>query len=280
MTSVKKKDVMEIKKLNLLAFAKSDHPVCELTGKNATVQLITPQASFYYATEEVALQSWEGIVKKIAHLLGPLLAPPPIVGTAEERTRRTATVTASKRSLIEFCLAESSKLISVQQYNLAIPAAIQALKFCKDIDGDRSINMVEPYLQLGQIYLCLRQLPKAEEFLGLARWIVLNTIDCPDHTASHLHMLLGRVITAQGNFDLAKPEFAKSIFHASRCVGAESVAASLGYFRLGDVFLAQGNIESALAFFDKVVDIWYKYLSAVHHSIDPTFKSTMTGSQV
>jgi hypothetical protein len=30
------------------------------------------------------------------------------------------------------------------------------------------------------------------------------------------------------------------------------------------VFLAQGNVECALAFFDKVVDIWYKYLSELH----------------
>ena len=30
------------------------------------------------------------------------------------------------------------------------------------------------------------------------------------------------------------------------------------------MFIALGNIESALAFFDKVVDIWYKYLSGLH----------------
>jgi len=58
-------------------------------------------------------------------------------------------------------------------------------------------------------------------------------------------------------------EFASCVFYSSRCYGAEAVATAPGYFRLGDSFLAQSNVENALAFFDKVVDIWYKYLSAL-----------------
>ncbi len=100
---------------------------------------------------------------------------------------------------------------------------------------------------------------------ALARWIVLNAEDCSDRTKSHLHMLIGRVHTAQGNFDGAKPEYANSIYYSSRYFGAESISTAIGYFRLGDVFLAEGNVESALAFFDKVVDIWFKYLTRHAH---------------
>lgn len=124
--------------------------------------------------------------------------------------------------------------------------------------------MVEPYLQLSQASLGLKQLSKAEEYLSLARWIVLNNANCSDIVQSRLYMLKGRVSTALGNFEAAKPDFADAVYHASRVYGAESIVSSIGYFRLGDVFLAQGNVESALAFFDKVVDIWYKYLSELH----------------
>ena len=55
----------------------------------------------------------------------------------------------------------------------------------------------------------------------------------------------------------------------SRFQGAEAVGTSVGYYRLGDVFLAQGFVENALAFFDKVVDIWFKYLSALHNPEQP-----------
>ncbi len=52
--------------------------------------------------------------------------------------------------------------------------------------------------------------------------------------------------------------------------GAESIATSIGYFRLGDVFLALSFPENAMAFFDKVVDIWYKYLSSLLTKVEST----------
>ena len=112
--------------------------------------------------------------------MSPLIQPAPIVGTQEERNRRANNIVLSKRSLIEFCLNESSNLLSVHKYKLAFPAAIQALKFCKEVDGEKSVSMVEPYLQLSQASLGLKQLNKAEEYLSLARWIVLNSENCSD----------------------------------------------------------------------------------------------------
>lgn len=183
-----------------------------------------------------------------------------MVGTQEERTRRATNTVLSKRSLIEFCLSESATQLSLQKFQYAFPAAIQALKFCKETDGDKSLSLVEPYLQLSQAVLGMSQLNKAEEYLALARWIVLNHSDCTDQIRSKLYMLKGRVCTAQGNFEAAKEDYAQGIYYASKCYGAESIATALGFYRLGDVSLAQGDMEPALAFFDKVVDVWYKYL--------------------
>jgi tetratricopeptide (TPR) repeat protein len=157
------------------------------------------------------------------------------VGTQEERARRAKNISLSKKSLIEFCLLEASNLLSVKKYQLVIPAAIQALKFCQEIDGERAISCVEPYLQLAHSYLGLNELKKAEEYLALARWIVLNAESCSDHTRCHLHMLMGRVSTAQGNFIQAKKEYAASIYYGSRYFGAESISAAIGYFRLGNL---------------------------------------------
>ena len=102
------------------------------------------------------------------------------------------------------------------------------------------------------------------QYLALAKWIVLNDEKCSDRVKSRLHQLLGRLHTAEGKFEDAKTEFASSIFFSAKTYGAEAIATAIGYYNLGDVFIALGNIESALAFFDKVVDIWYKYLSGLH----------------
>lgn len=227
----------------------------------------------YYANEAVAEQAWFGIINKIAHLIAPLMLPAPIVGTQEERIRRSNNVVLSKRSLIEYCMAESSSLLSAHKYQLAVPAAVQALKYSKDVDGEDSLTVVEPYLHLAHASLGLKQISQAEDYLSFARWIVLNTSNCPDRTRSRMHQFLGRVYTAKGAFDDAKKEFASCIFYSSRFCGAEAIPTASGYFRLGDVFLAEGHVENSLAFFDKVVDIWYKYLSAIYQSRSQTMRN-------
>jgi tetratricopeptide (TPR) repeat protein len=260
----------KLKQLDPLSFPRDYHPKCDLTGLRAQYELTIIQNNnpfvLYYSSQEIAEQAYEGIIKKIVHLLIPLTSPAPIIGTSEERSKREKNIIMSKRSLVDFCLSESSNLLSVQKYSLAVPAATQALKFCKEIDGEKSVAVIEPYLQLAQAYLGLNEHGKSEEFLSLARWIALSAKDCSDGTRYRLHMLMGRVNTVRGNFDPAKTEFASSIYYAACCFGAEAIPTSIGYFRLGDVFLGRGNVECALAFFDKVVDIWYKYLSALHAS--------------
>ena len=60
--------------------------------------------------------------------------------------------------------------------------------------------------------------------------------------------------------DEAFDELAKDIYCSSLASGPEHVDASPGYFHAASVFYAQHRIEHALAFYDKVVDAWYKFL--------------------
>ena len=247
----------------MLSFPTDVIPKCELTGVNANYQLICSDCTLYYASEQLAEQAWYGIIGKISHLLGPLMAPAPMIGSKDERAKRANSIVYSKRHLIDFCLGESSTFLSVKKYQLAIPAASQALRFSRELDGDTSILLVEPYLQLAQASFGLRRYKQCQEYLALAQWIVLNSEECADITRSRLHQLCGRLNATQGEFTAAKEDYSKAIYYSSRCFGAESIATSIGYFRLGDVFMALSSPENAMAFFDKVVDIWYKYLSAL-----------------
>ena len=147
----------EIQPLNLLAFPRNVSPKCELTGFPATVQLVTPYCSIFYSNEQVAEQAWYGIIQKIAHLIAPLRQDAPMIGTADERSKRNKNVALSKQSLIEFCLSESSNHLSSHQYQLAIPAASEALRYSKQLEGESSILVVEPYLQLAQACLGLKR---------------------------------------------------------------------------------------------------------------------------
>ena len=267
MKSTSDEPEFKILPLNLLAFPRDFMPICEITGEKAKVQLETKFGIMYYVSEEAAEQAWFGIIKKIAHLLPPLMEEAPIIGSQEERRRREENIVLSKRSIIEFCLSEASNLLSVNKYDLSIPAAIQALKFSRDLDGDRAISTVDPLLQISQAYVGKLEVNKAEEYLSRCHWIVINT-HCSDRLKSRMFLLIGRVKASKGDFIEAKKHFSSGIYFASKAFGAEAIATSFGYFRLGEVFLAQGSPETALDFYDKVVDIWYKYLTSLYNNAE------------
>ena len=58
------------------------------------------------------------------------------------------------------------------------------------------------------------------------------------------------------------------MYFSSLEVGPEHVDTAGGFFQMGLVFYAQNRIENALAFFDKVVDTWYKFLATVRNNSD------------
>ncbi|CAM9809858.1 unnamed protein product, partial [Phaeothamnion confervicola] len=211
-----------IQKLNRLSFPKGAVPRCELTGLPAAVELVAPGVTLYYATTEHAKQAWQGIVYKIGPLLGPLRTPPPIIGSEEERAKREYTLQMSKRALIDLCQQEASKFLVQGQYDLAVPGAIQALAFCKDIFGDGSIEMVPPYILLSEANLGLNRLQSAEELLSLANWSVLKN---PDHSVqairSQLHRNFGKLYTAQNKLDEALRELSKDVYWSSLEAGPE-----------------------------------------------------------
>jgi hypothetical protein len=106
----------------------------------------------------------------------------------------------------------------------------------------------------------------------------MNASYCSDRVKSRLHQLYGQLYSARKDFDAARNEFSHGVYYSTKCYGAESVGASSGYFRLGEIFLAQGKVENALAFFDKVVDIWYKYLSGIFAKIESGESVAVPGS--
>lgn len=112
---------------------------------------------------------------------------------------------------------------------------------------------------------------------------------CPSsHSArSQLHRNYGRLYAAQGKTTEALRQFANDIYYAALESGPEHVNAAPGYgscvlprhaarltpraasyFLMGASFHAQGRVEQGLAFFDKVVDVWYKFLASVRTHAD------------
>ena len=138
--------------------------------------------------------------------------------------------------------------------------------------------MVPPYLQLAEANLGLGRFQQAEEFLSLANWSVLKNPDCSNAIRSQLHRNFGKLYSAKGKLDEALQELAKDIYCSSLEVGPEHVDTSAGYYHMASIFYTQHRIENALAFYDKVVDIWYKFLASVRN--DTELAESLSESQL
>lgn len=270
LTTILSNDKFSLRKLNPLTFAKSEFPICELSGKVATIELITPQLTFYFANKEIAEQCWYGIIEETLDLLIALRTPQQSIGTIEDRRLYTIVVENRKRKYMEVSLNVSSKHLLAHNYNLVIPAAIFSLRIAQELEGPHGISTVEPHLHLGQAFSGLQEYSKALENLGSAQWIILKSSESSERIKGRLFSLLGNVFKQQGEYDLAKEKFAKAIICIAEYTETDSLAVSSNYFCLGDLFYLHSNHGTALAYFDKVVTIWLKYLLDLHKSIDPS----------
>ena len=255
-----------IEPVNMLACPKEVKLRCEITGAPATIQMVTPYLTLFFGSRHDAEIAWSGILYKIAPLLGPIRSNPPVIGSEEERQRRKYTLDVSKRALIDLTKTEAANLLARGQFALSIPGALQAMKLTKDVHGDNSIELVPTYLLLAEANLGLKRYKSAEEFLSLANWSVLQNPECSNRIRSQLHRNFGKLYGVQGKHAEALQQLSHDVYYASLEVGPEHVDTAGGYYNMAKIFYTQNQIENALAFYDKVVDVWYKFLASVRNN--------------
>ncbi len=70
------------------------------------------------------------------------------------------------------------------------------------------------------------------------------------------------------------------MYYSSLETGPEHIDTAGGYYYMADVFLKQESIESALALFDKVVDIWYKFLLNLRHRPEESISDYLSEAHI
>ena len=104
----------------------------------------------------------------------------------------------------------------------------------------------------------------------MANWTVVRAGGRVSHgLRSAMHRNFGKLFAAQGRLEEALAELARDVYHCALQVGPDHIDTTNGYFHMGSIFAAQGKGDAALAFYDKVVDCWYKFLLAAVGGGDP-----------
>ncbi|EER18173.1 zinc finger protein MYND domain-containing protein, putative, partial [Perkinsus marinus ATCC 50983] len=148
---------------------------CELCGKEAKIRC--NECPTYYCCPEHFDHDWRGIRELIAKDTTLLRERTQALGSVEERERGEAELLNIKEEVRHICSETAKGFLIRDECFLAIPGALQALKLTTELFGATSTELVDSYLLLAECNLGIGKLNVAEEFLGLAKWIILKNPD-------------------------------------------------------------------------------------------------------
>ena len=134
--------------INPLSNPKGTKSLCELCQQTAVLQCLQCRVTYYCGEKHHGLD-WEGIHCKICPLLVPLRAlslSQPVGRAAQDRVARERT--DKLREIVGLTLEEGRTLLFGGKHNLAVPAALQCLKFSKELFGINTYEITVEILQL------------------------------------------------------------------------------------------------------------------------------------
>jgi tetratricopeptide (TPR) repeat protein len=244
--------------INQLARPKAAKYECEVCGKAATLKC--SKCPTYYCTQEHFDIDWRGIRHLIFEDIVVLRQRPKVIGSEEEREKRAQELMGIRKELLELCTETAQKFLVQGKYELAVPGALQSLKFAIEVHGSEATELVPSYLLLAEANLGLRRLKIAEEFLSLANWNILKHPQAGASMMSNLQRNFGRLYAAQQRYNEALQAFATDIYHSSLEFGPENIRSAPSYFHMGRVFQSHQKSERAASFYAKVVDVYTVFL--------------------
>ncbi|KAF4724269.1 zinc finger, MYND-type containing 12 [Perkinsus olseni] len=212
--------------------------------------------------EEHFDQDWRGIRGLIAKDTVLLRERPCTLGSDEERKRRDAELISIREEVRDLCSETAQKLLVRGECSLAIPGALQGLKLAIELFGTNSTELVGSYLLLAECNLGLNKLKVAEEFLGLAKWIILKNPNSGDRSAlvSAMQRNFGRLYVAQEKHSEALRSFAEDTYQTTCRFGPRDPRTAPCYYNMGRVFQAMNEALKAASFYTTVTSTYAQWL--------------------
>ena len=240
---------------------------CEICSRESHLQCSYCKRTFYCCIEHQQMD-WESVHSKLCPYIAALRSNPPVLSTQEERQSRTQSIVNTKKFLLQICKNQALKHLHDNKPELAHPAGLQALKYATEVYGPTALELVPAYLLLTEANIAARLLDKAQEHLCQAKWILLQHPNAdPALKAQHARNF-GKLYTAQKKYDKALRHLAQDVYYTALRKGPDHIETSVGLYLMGNVFIEQGDQESADSMFSKVLAVWTPFLQGC---IEPVF---------
>ncbi|KAI3378649.1 hypothetical protein SNEBB_010890 [Seison nebaliae] len=240
-----------------LASSKQNTKICELCRKPAYLRCSKCKVA-YYCCEDHRLADWSSIHQYTCDDLKILRTPMTFLPSSEQRAERDQQLMLKRESIRNIALSVGRKYLFQNEYEKAIPAALQVIVYEKT---EKDVAQLIPaYLILAEASQGLGNLEQAQTYMAQAEWAVLKLKNCPLEIRYQFHRNMAMLEAAKGHISEALRHLATDIYYATEKFGLSNIHVISGYFLMANIFYKQEYYRKAMPLYEQVSVIWYDYL--------------------
>lgn len=213
---------------------------------------------------DISSVDWSNVEAKFHELMSLMNASTSNINAIQARAAHIARVSDIIASLLDRAQEESRQLLISGDAAMAAETGIMVLRLRKLFYKADHLQLVPAYLHLARTRQFQERYGDAEEMLSLAQFIVMKNQDVVSVAIkAELHQSFGLLYAADNKLDAAAKHLSYAIYYLSHLHGARSIYTSFSYFDLANVFASKSSMESAMALYDSIKEIWYNFLVTV-----------------
>jgi hypothetical protein len=210
---------------------------------------------------DISTVGWNNLENKFNELQALISAPTSRLNASQARHQQKMTVSKAITKLLDMAQAECRRLLIEGNAKAAVEGGLKTLKLKEEYYGSGSLQLIPAYFHLARTNQFMDKFKRAEEFLSLAQYEILRHPEADVSLKAELHQTFGLLYASDGKLDSALKQLTCATYYLCAMNGPEHVLTSFGYFDLGNVFAAKSHMENAMAFYEKVKDIWHMHLT-------------------
>ncbi|KAG5492859.1 hypothetical protein JKF63_01439 [Porcisia hertigi] len=205
--------------------------------------------------------TWGTLQPRFEELLKLLDTPITGVNALKVRTATRQRISSAIVALLDKAQEECRLLLLSGDAAAAEKAGVLVLQLREKFYKPNHIQLVPAYFHLARTKQYLECYGEAEDMLSLAQYIMLKHTDMATISMkATLHQSFGLLYAADNKLEAAVQQLSRANYYLSLLHGQRHVLTTFSYFDLGNVMATKANMESAMALYDAVKEIWYTHL--------------------
>ncbi|KAK7200872.1 TAX-1 [Novymonas esmeraldas] len=205
--------------------------------------------------------TWGTLESRFDELVALMDTPATGVNALQVRATNRQRIGSAIASLLDKAQDECRQLLLDGDADAAEKAGVLVLRLRERFYKPNHVDLIPAYLHLARTKQFLKLYGDAEDMLSLAQYIMLKHPDEVTVTMkADLHQAFGLLYATDSKFEAAVQQLSRATYYLSLLHGPRHVLTTFSYFDLGNVMAAKSSMESAMALYDAVKEIWYTHL--------------------